>query len=80
MPRRHTVVFHVIQNLAVVSAINSMLNVVPQMCFEGPGSITPSLYWWRPGQALMQLPTHVSGDTVEFHPPPAFTEMLNRLR
>lgn len=80
VPRRHTVVFHTIQDLKVVNAINSMLSVVPRMYLEGPGSIAASLYWWRPNQALMLLPVKFTEDAAEFHPPPAFVELLNRLR
>lgn len=81
VPRRHTVVFHVVRDSKAVGAINSMLEVVPRMCFEGPGSITPSLYWWRPGQALMQLPAEYRADgVVNFTPPAAFVDVLNRLR
>lgn len=80
VPRRHTVVFHPITDLSVVHAITSMLNVVPRMCHEGPGSITPSLYWWRPGQALMLLPAERSEGGISFYPPAAFTDLLNRLR
>lgn len=79
VPRRHTIVFHRIEDRRVVVAVQSMLQVIPTMCHEGPGSISPSLYWWQPGHALMRLPAQVVGNTLEFYPPPPFAEMLNRL-
>lgn len=79
MPRRHTMVFHRIADLRVVQVIQSMLNVIPRMCHEGPGSISPSLYWWQPSRALMLLPSQLVGTTLQFHPPAPFIQMLNGL-
>jgi hypothetical protein len=84
VPRRHVVVFHSIIDLRVIAAINSMLNVIPRMFHEGPGSITSSLYWWtRPSGGLMRLPWELDehdGTTVSFLPPQPFVDgVLNRL-
>jgi hypothetical protein len=79
VPRRHVAVFHPITDLRVVDAVSSMLNVVPRMFHEGPGSITSSLYWWRPGHSLMRLPWEVTETAIDFLPPPAFADMLSRL-
>ncbi len=79
VPRRHVVVFHPIVDLSVVHAINSMLHVVPHMWDEGPGSITPSLYWWQPGPRLVRLPVEYGEESTAFMPPPEFVDVLNRL-
>ena len=46
---------------------------------EGPGSISPHLYWWREGR-FAQLPSKVTATSVTFSPPDVFvSEVLDRL-
>lgn len=79
MPRRHTLLWSRIVDLQVVAVIPSMLDLTQRMSHEGPGSISPFLYWWRPGLQLLRLPSQIVGTTVEFHPPEPFLRMLNGL-
>jgi hypothetical protein len=45
---------------------------------QGPGPITPNLYWRREGR-LTHLPMVIDGPTVRFEPPVEFVETLNQL-
>jgi hypothetical protein len=45
---------------------------------DGPGSISPNIYWWREGE-LTLLPTRLSDDSAFFEPPEEFIDGLNRL-
>jgi hypothetical protein len=79
VPRRHTMVFHAIRDLSVVPALNSMMRVIPQMCHEGPGSITSSIYWWQSNAPLTLLPIEYGDGGVTFTPPAPFVDLLNAL-
>jgi hypothetical protein len=77
-PNRHAVLVHPIRDLDVVSAIPIMARVAQGLYTEGPGSLTPSLYWFRDG-ALTRLPVHVNDGAVTFIPPDEFVDALNEL-
>ena len=79
IPHRHAVLFHPIVDMKAILAINSMIPVTFGMYQEGPGSVSPNLYWWRDG-ALTHLPTKVTSQSITFSPPDAFVnEVLNKL-
>jgi hypothetical protein len=78
LPHRHALAFKPISDLSVVQAISGMLNLAIESYREGPGSISPNLYWWRAGK-LTLLPSRLEGKRVNFMPPDEFTEMLNSL-
>lgn len=79
VPNRHTLVFHPITDLTALRAIDAMVVMASGMCAEGPGSISPNLFWWRDG-TLRTLPTVEADDHFEFVPPDDFvTEVLEPL-
>jgi hypothetical protein len=79
VPNRHTLVFHPIRDASALRAIDAMVVMASGMCAEGPGSISPNLFWWRDG-VLKTLPTVEAADHFEFVPPDEFvTEVLEPL-
>jgi hypothetical protein len=79
LPNRHLLVWHPIETAAAtVQAVQAMLQVGANAFQEGPGSLTPDLYWWHRG-ALTLLPSSVDRKGVQFFPPDAFVELLNSL-
>jgi hypothetical protein len=79
LPHRHAVLFHPIEDMRVIGAVNSMIPIAFGMYQEGPGSLSPGLYWWRSG-TLTLLPTKVSAQSITFSPPDAFVkEVLDRV-
>jgi hypothetical protein len=79
VPNRHTLVFHPIVDLSALRAIDAMVVMASGMCAEGPGSISPNLFWWRDGE-LRTLPTVEARDHFEFVPPDDFVaEVLEPL-
>ncbi len=79
VPNRHTLVFHPIHDPSALRAIDAMVVMASGMCAEGPGSISPNLFWWRDG-ALRTLPSREADDHYEFVPPDEFvTEVLEQL-
>jgi hypothetical protein len=61
-----------------VQAVQTMLQVGMNAYQEGPGSLSPDLYWWHRG-ALTLLPSSIDRKGVQFFPPDAFVELLNSL-
>ncbi len=84
IPQRHVVIYHPIDDLRVVAAIQSMLVTAANMFVEGPGSISPDLYWLPPDDhegedLLVRLPCERTDDSLRFMPPPEFIAVLEAL-
>ncbi|OIP29074.1 MAG: hypothetical protein AUK47_28360 [Deltaproteobacteria bacterium CG2_30_63_29] len=84
VPNRHLVIHHDIKDLSVVQALRTMSIVARHRFLEGPGSVSPHLYWMVPkGGAgdMLRLPIEQDGEgSWEFTPPERFVEeVLNRL-
>lgn len=77
---RHVVFAHAIRDRTVHLALQVMLTHTLQQYQDGPGSISPCLYWWRNWTWTM-LPYQVSADyrQVRFTPPAAFEQLLATL-
>jgi len=79
VPNRHTMVFHPITDASALRAIDAMVVMANDMCADGPGSISPNLFWWKDG-TLRTLPTRETADHYEFAPPDDFVnEVLEPL-
>lgn len=78
VPHRHAVVFHPINDAGVLVALTAMIPMARGMFQEGPGSISPSVYWWRGGHFTL-LPAELVDGKIEFKPPEEFVEMLGRI-
>ena len=56
-----------------------MVVMASNLCAEGPGSISPNLFWWRDGQ-IRTLPTRETDEHYEFVPPDDFVnDVLEKL-
>lgn len=75
VPNRHLVVYHAIQSDAAFAAVDAMLGIARRRHQEGPGSLSPSLYWYRRG-GLELLPSRMEGEGLVFEPPAEFVAML----
>jgi hypothetical protein len=78
VPTRHAILFQPIVDAGVVKSIGPLLGVADAECRQGPGSISPNLYWWKDGH-LTLLPARLEGRKVDFVPPDEFVAMLNSL-
>lgn len=78
VPHRHTALVHPIRDFSALYAINLMLVSLDRMYRQGPGALSPMLYWWRPGTFTL-LPGDVADQQVRFSPPSEFVQVLNRL-
>jgi hypothetical protein len=78
IPNRHVVVFQPIVDLSVIEGTRAVMALAKRMHRDGPGSISPNIYWWRAGE-LTLLPTRLSDDSAFFEPPAEFIDVLNQL-
>jgi hypothetical protein len=77
VPTRHLLLLHVIEDARVLMAVNAVIPLAFRYFHEGPGAITPRLYWWRDGE-IVHLPTEMAKEGVTFRPPESFIEEVMR--
>lgn len=75
VPNRHTLIWHAITDPSALRAIDAMVVMANDMCADGPGSISPNLFWWKDGQ-LRTLPTRETAEHYEFAPPDEFVNQV----
>ncbi len=77
MPLRHSVLVHPIDDASVRFGIAGMIPITRQLFKQGPGSVSPHLYWWRDG-SLEWIPTFFDGTIsgVEFYPSPELADIV----
>ncbi len=78
VPHRHALLYAPILDIGIVQSINRLIVIAGSLFNQGPGSISPSLYWWRNGSVSL-LPAEVDEHRVQFAPPDDFVQVLNGL-
>ena len=78
IPNRHVVLFHRIVDAGVMSAVNTMIITAGSFYDQGPGAISPFLYWWQPDR-LVTMEARFDGGAVHFDPPEEFTQLVHDL-
>ncbi len=76
LPCDHTVLVHPIDGATSRQVIGSLVPIVRRMHADGPGSLSPQLYWWRNG-ALTWIPTVFGGETNEVYLPAGLDDALS---
>ena len=78
IPHRHMMLFHRIENASAVFAVQHLGILAVNLDEQGPGSISPNLFWYRGGK-FVDLPFQIEGDNFNFRPPSEFMEMFSEL-
>ena len=78
VPKRDILIVHPIQNIGAMEAAGAMLQVIVGMHRDGPGSISPNLYWYHEGEYTV-LPYELEDQSLRFLPPDDFAELLDEL-
>lgn len=78
VPHRHALLIHPIRDASVIMAVQKLGAIATGMEKEGPGSITPNLYWYRDGK-FINLPYDLTGKSFNFRPPGEFVELLGAI-
>jgi hypothetical protein len=80
MPNRHQLCWHRITDAAgAVDAVQGLIRLAASGYEEGPGSLTPDLYWWRNGTWTVLPVTVDRKGAVQFFPPDDFVALLNEI-
>jgi hypothetical protein len=79
VPHRHAIICYPIEDMDVIQVTQQMLLIAEKMENEGPGSISPHVYYRRPNGTFLLLPHEQQDDKIIFSPPDEFVELLNRL-
>ncbi|GHI04099.1 hypothetical protein AQI88_07560 [Streptomyces cellostaticus] len=79
VPTRHNLVYHPIADGSVVDAVNSLAAYALGAHEDGPGALSPRVYWWHRG-SLTSL-TVIDHDTLTFslQPPPQLLDLMKGL-
>ena len=78
VPKRDVILAHYIRNIGVLEAISGMLQVTVSMYEEGPGSLSPNLYWYRNG-AFSNLAYTLTAGSFNLLPSSDFSDLLHGL-
>ncbi len=78
VPKRDILIVHPILNIGAMEAAGAMLQVIVGMHRDGPGSISPNLYWYHEGEYTV-LPYELEDQSLRFLPPDEFAELLDEL-
>lgn len=79
VPNRHTLLFAPILDYSILETLMAMVLLSHRRYEDGPGSLVPTVFWWRDGD-LVPLPAEVGDEGVQFFPPQEFVEgCLERL-
>jgi hypothetical protein len=80
LPNRHHVAWHLIGSVAGVGEAMTVLTDIAATAYrEGPGSLTPDLYWWHDGALTLLARVATDRKAIQFDPPTEFTELLGTL-
>lgn len=75
IPLVHNVLIHPITEVSLVDAAQAMIPITRSVHRNGPGSLSPHVYWWRDG-SLTWIPTYFGRDGVEFHAPNGLADLI----
>ena len=78
IPKRDVLLMHTIRNVGAMEAAVAMLQVIIGMHQDGPGSISPFLYWHLDGE-YVTLPYELTGKSLRFQPTAEFVELIDEL-
>ena len=84
VPNRHYVIAHAIEAGSLPRAVDKVMPLVAGLYSDGPGSITPNLFWRRPDGGVEAQPVELraAGEgkaKVRFSPSAGFQELVARL-
>ena len=78
IPHRHVLLSYPIESMQAAIAVNKLVPIAMGMFREGPGSITPNLYWYRNGR-FQRIPYELGDKELQIRPPEGFIELLGEL-
>jgi hypothetical protein len=78
VPHRCMLLCYPIEDMNVLRAEDKLIRMADQMYQEGPGSISPYVYWYD-GTRFTNLPYKKTGKELQIMPPERYVQLMNRL-
>ncbi|HEU4513288.1 MAG TPA: hypothetical protein VFR87_09300 [Nocardioidaceae bacterium] len=78
VPTRHMLVFHPVEAIDVLGAVQQLTGLAASFFDEHPGGVSPFVYWWHQGE-LTQLSAFDEEGSLRIEVGDGFTEVLNEL-
>ncbi|GHB38441.1 hypothetical protein GCM10010347_04820 [Streptomyces cirratus] len=79
VPGRHNLVYHPIGDGSVVDALNTLAEYALGAHADGPGGLSPRVYWWHDGQLTSLTVIDEESRTVSVQPPPRLLALMKGL-
>ncbi|MFJ8503758.1 immunity 49 family protein [Streptomyces avermitilis] len=79
VPTRHLLAFHPIVDGTVVDAVNDLGAYALGAYEDGPGSLTPRLYWWHQGQLICLTVFDHGSRSLSVVPPQELMDLMKSL-
>lgn len=79
VPTRHLLAFHPIADGSVVDAANDLASYALGAYEDGPGSLSPRVYWWHRGGLTSVTVFDEGTRTLSLQPPPRLLGMMKGL-
>lgn len=78
IPKRDVLLVHEIRDMGLMEAATMLLQIIIAMHHDGPGSLSPYLYWYRNGEFTV-LPYEIDNTTLALLPPEEFAGVIEQL-
>ncbi len=78
IPKRDMLLLHEIRDMGLMEALTALLQLIVGMHRDGPGSLSPFLYWRHDGEFTV-IPYDLDDDTLTLAPPDEFVELMDEL-
>ena len=79
IPLRHSILAHPVVDDRAAGALAAMVSITRRLHEEGPGAVSPHVYWWQHG-TLTWIPSfHDDDGTTEAYLPPELVEAIESL-
>ena len=78
IPKRDMLLLHEIRDMGLMEAVTALLQLIVGMHRDGPGSLSPCLYWYHDGEFTV-VPYEMDDDTLTLVPPEEFVELMDDL-
>ncbi|MEU6891961.1 immunity 49 family protein [Streptomyces sp. NPDC046557] len=79
VPSRHNLVYHPIADGSVVDALNSLASYALGAYGDGPGALSPQVYWWHDGGLTSLTVFDEATRTFSLRPPPPLLALMKGL-
>jgi len=79
VPNRHNLVFHPLTDKHVVEAVNALAQFGQGAYEDGPGRLSPRVFWWRAGTLTSITVFDQESRTTSLSPPDELMTIMRRL-